>query len=66
MDTKAKAQEVLGFLSQSGMDYFWTSGIKESDDSVRWANGAAQRITPGSYPWQVENGYSILCYLHSL
>ena len=51
VDTEAKAQEVLGFLSQSGMDYFWTSGIKESDNTVKWANGAAQRITPGSYPW---------------
>ena len=53
VDTEAKAQEVLGLLSKSGMDYFWTSGIKHkgSDDSVRWANGASGRITPGSYPW---------------
>ena len=51
VDTEAKAQEVLGLLSKSGMDYFWTSGIKESDDSVRWANEASGRITPGSYPW---------------
>merc|ERR1711971_792287 len=55
VDTEAKAQEVLGLLSKSGMDYFWTSGIKHkgSDDSVRWANGASGRITPGSYPWSV-------------
>merc|ERR1711971_231854 len=49
VDTEAKAQEVLGLLSKSGMDYFWTSGIKHkgSDDFVRWVNGASGRITPG-------------------
>ena len=56
VDTEAKAKEVLGLLSKSGIDYFWTSGIKEnplrkSDGFVRWGNGASGPIIPGSYPW---------------
>ena len=54
VDSVSKAREVLGFLSRSGEDYFWTSGKKINPfqgDSVKWANGATQDVRHGQYPW---------------
>ena len=54
VDSVSKAQEVLGFLSESGEDYFWTSGKKINPfqgDSVKWANGATLEVSHGQYPW---------------
>ena len=54
VDSVSKAREVLGFLSRSGEDYFWTSGKKINPfqgDSVKWANGATQEVSHGQYPW---------------
>ena len=52
VDSDSKARKVLGLLSRSGRDYFWTSGHKTRGDSVRWASGATLRASSrGRYPW---------------
>ena len=55
VDSDSKTRKVLGLLSRSGRDYFWTSGHKTRGDSVRWASGATLRASSrGRYPWSVQ------------